>query len=167
MIKKTMTTLQKNDEENFMSVRDAARSGADGVECYSEASIGASNKAMSKIIPSRRYYKELTRKLYIFFKNYADEGLPSFTKFAKMHGLTTAKLASFRRYKKFNEAWLECLELRRDMIIDKALCRKFDGSVSKLLLSDEGEISAADSNIDFVLTVVDERDKIPSGEAEG
>jgi hypothetical protein len=35
-------------------VRDAARSGGDGVDTYSEPSIEASNKAIGKIIPSKK-----------------------------------------------------------------------------------------------------------------
>ena len=34
--------------------RGAARNGADGVETYSEASIGASNKAYTKILPQKK-----------------------------------------------------------------------------------------------------------------
>jgi hypothetical protein len=35
-------------------VRDAARSGGDGVDTYSEPSIEAGNKVFAKIIPSKK-----------------------------------------------------------------------------------------------------------------
>ena len=98
----------------------------------------------------------MPRELYIFFKNYDGEGIPSFTKFAKVHGLTTEELASFRRYKRFDQAWRECLEMRRDMLVDRALCRKFDGSVTKFLLSEvEAVGEAQESHILFNLKVVE------------
>ncbi len=103
----------------------------------------------------------MPRELYIFFKNYDEEGLPSFTKFAKVHGLTTEELMSFRRYKQFDLAYRECLLLRRDLLVDRALCRRFDGSVTKFLLS-EGEADEADARggdtqrIQFNLTVLGE-----------
>ena len=39
-------------------MRDAARSGGDGVDTYSEPSIEASNKAIVKIIPSKKEEKK-------------------------------------------------------------------------------------------------------------
>ena len=102
----------------------------------------------------------MPRELYIFFKNYDEEGLPSFTKFAKMHGFTTEELVAFRRHKRFDEAFRECLLLRRDLLIDRALCRRFDGSVTKFLLSEDGaeadEIISEIGQIQFNLTVLGE-----------
>lgn len=102
----------------------------------------------------------MPRELYIFFKNYDEEGLPSFTKFAKSHGFTTEELVAFRRHKRFDRAYRECLLLRRDLLIDRALCRRFDGSVTKFLLSEEGAVDAEpqESHIQFTLKVVEAGD---------
>ena len=103
----------------------------------------------------RKYSGQMPRELYIFFKDYDGEGLPSFTKFAKNHGLTTEELESFRRYSSFDRAYRECLEIRRDLIIDRALSRKFDGSVSKLLLTESDSERVIDDSIKFTLKVVE------------
>lgn len=100
----------------------------------------------------RKYSAEMPRELYIFFKNYAGEGAPSFTKFAKMKGLTTAELDSFRRFREFERAYLECIELRRDFIIDRALSRKFDSSFSKMIITDD-LLANEDKRIEFCLKV--------------
>ncbi|MBQ9733478.1 MAG: hypothetical protein IJV74_04505 [Clostridia bacterium] len=77
-----------------------------------------------------------------------------------MHGFTTEELVAFRRHKRFDEAFRECLLLRRDLLIDRALCRRFDGSVTKFLLSEDGaetdEKISEIGQIQFNLTVLGE-----------
>ena len=51
-----------------MGRRGAVRNGADGVEAYSEASIGASNKAYTKIIPQNFLHFPLDYS-YVFMYN--------------------------------------------------------------------------------------------------
>lgn len=81
--------------------------------------------------------KGIEREMYLYFVNYDDMGAPSFAKFARLKGLTVYKLLSLRTRKKFNEAYTECMEIRRDYLIDKALTKKFDGSFVKYLLDSE------------------------------
>ena len=91
-----------------------------------------------------KYTKDLPRKMYSFFTSYEGSGsLPSFEKFARSLGTTLAVLESFRRHEKFDEAYTECNEIRRDYLIDAALSKRFDSSFTKYLLEYEyGEGSA-------------------------
>ena len=112
----------------------------------------------------RNYSPDLPRRLYSFFVGYAEQpGAPSFSKFARSIGATSADLQAFRKHKEFERAYNECNEIRRDYLIDNALCKRFDGSVTKFLLSAEfgmGEKSEndIDNSFDFTLEVP-EKDK--------
>ena len=75
--------------------------------------------------------------MYTFFVNYNDVGLPSFTKFARSIGTTSEQIEKFRRYGEFERAYKECSEIRRDYLIDNALAKRYDGAVTKFLLSCE------------------------------
>ena len=102
--------------------------------------------------------EETTRKMYIFFRDYTDAGVPSFGKFARKIGVTLAELEAWRRDEEFEKAYRECNEIRRDYLIDHALCRQFDGSFVKFLLTEEGkcdERNDEDGSLEVVLTVVD------------
>ena len=102
----------------------------------------------------------MPRRLYSFFLSYSENsGAPSFSKFARSIGATSADLEAFRKHGEFERAYKECNEIRRDYLIDNALCKRFDGSVTKFLLTSEfgmGEKSneAEDGSIDFTLEVV-------------
>ena len=87
----------------------------------------------------RKYSDELAGQMYRFFLGYDDRGLPSFPKFARLSGLTTEDLESFRSHRRFDRAYRECLQIRRDYLIDRALDKRFDPSFSKFLLTLEGE----------------------------
>ena len=104
-----------------------------------------------------KYTPEMCGRMYRFFLGYEDRGLPSFTKFAKSVGLSTAELLSFRRHSRFEAAYRECLEIRRDLLIDRALDRRFDGSFVKFLISCEGEAESSDDagNITLNLRVTE------------
>ena len=87
-----------------------------------------------------RYTPDVPRKMYAFFSSYDGTGpLPSFEKFSRSIGTTLAVLNGFRKHKKFNEAYLECSEIRRDYLIDGALAKRFDSSFAKYLLDAESE----------------------------
>lgn len=83
--------------------------------------------------------KGIEREMYLYFAGYSDSGAPSFVKFARKKGLTTAELLSLRGKKKFDRAYVECVQIRRDYLIDKALTKSFDGSLVKFLLDLEGD----------------------------
>ena len=102
-----------------------------------------------------KYTPELCGRMYRFFLGYEDRGLPSFTKFARSVGLSTEELLSFRRHKRFEAAYKECLEIRRDYLIDRALDKRFDGSFAKFLISCQVESESSDEagNITINLTV--------------
>lgn len=91
-----------------------------------------------------KYDDSLCGKMYRFFLSYEDRGLPSFTKFAISVGLRTEDIESFRKHKRFDAAYRECMEIRRDYLIDRALDKRFDGSFSKFLISCDSEEKADD-----------------------
>ena len=87
-----------------------------------------------------KYTKDLAKRMYIYFASYSEPvGVPSFGKFARSIGITLEELSSFRRKAKFDKAWRECIEIRRDYLIDMALTKRFDSSFAKQLLSLEAE----------------------------
>ena len=111
----------------------------------------------------RKYSSDLPRKLYAFFHGYSDTGAPSFSKFARSIGATSADLEDFRKHAEFERAYKECNEIRRDYLIDNALCKRFDGSLTKFLLTAEfgmGERKdGCDDSFDFTLNVLSEEEK--------
>ena len=86
---------------------------------------------------TKMYTDELPRKLYSFFLGYADVGAPSFSKFARSIGVTCADIESYRENEEFERAYNECNEIRRDYLIDNALCKRLDASLTKFILSAE------------------------------
>ena len=98
-----------------------------------------------------KYSPEIPRKMYLFFLNYSDTGLPSFRKFAGSIGLTLEELIKMRSHKKFDAAFRECKEIRRDFLIDRALEKRMDGSFAKFLISIEDEKEAAEDRGDLLL----------------
>lgn len=86
----------------------------------------------------RKYESRLPRLLYSFFISYGDSaGAPSFSKFARSIGATLEELESFRKHPKFDAAYRECNEIRRDYLIDSALSKRHDPSFVKFLLTAE------------------------------
>ncbi len=111
-----------------------------------------------------KYTPDMPRRLYTFFASYGDQGgAPSFSKFARSIGVTLAELKSFCSNEDFQRAYDECNEIRRDYLIDSALCKKFDGSFTKFLLTAElgmGENSDAEGDgFDFTLEVISKDEK--------
>ena len=92
--------------------------------------------------------------MYIYFISFDDVGAPSFSKFARRMGITLADLAEYRSHKLFDRAYIECSEIRRDYLKDRALTKRYDPSFVKYLLDTE-ELPSGDSNeINFRLEVV-------------
>ena len=105
-------------------------------------------------VTKRKCTRELCEKMYGFFKNYTGDGAPSFSKFARETGLTLERLESFKENGEFNRIYRECKEIRRDIIIDKALTKRADASFAKFLLSEEGGGDGED-RIDLTITVIE------------
>ena len=111
----------------------------------------------------KKYSSDMPRRLYSFFVGYSESlGAPSFSKFARSIGATLDDIEDFRRHTEFERAYKECNEIRRDYLIDNALCKRFDGSLTKFLLTSEfgmGERSedGTDDSFDFTLEVLSEK----------
>lgn len=86
-----------------------------------------------------KYTPDMAGRMYRFFLNYNEAGVPSFGKFAVSVGLTLEDLLKFRRHKSFDLAYLECLGIRRDYLIDGGLLKRFDPSFTKFLITLEDE----------------------------
>ena len=105
-----------------------------------------------------RYDGTLPRTMYLFFSEYDDgRTAPSFSKFARSIGVTLEQLRSFRKHKKFDLAWIECDEIKRDYLTDKALTKQFDPTFTKFLLSeaDREATEEKEESISVLITVVD------------
>ena len=100
-----------------------------------------------------KYDDGLCGKMYHFFLRYDDRGLPSFTKFAISVGLSTEDIRRFRKNPRFEAAYRECQEIRRDYLIDRALDKRFDGSFTKFLISCESENESSDDAGDFSINL--------------
>ena len=85
----------------------------------------------------KKYEKDLPRRMYLFFKGYCDAGAPSFLKFAHSIGATLADIERWKNNSEFMLAYSECSEIRRDYLIDNALAKKQDASMTKFILSAE------------------------------
>ncbi len=103
----------------------------------------------------KRYQKELCRKMYTFFAHYDSSGsVPSFSKFARLSGYTLNELCSFRSHEEFERAWQECIEIRRDYLIDMAISKRADASFTKFLLTEDTD-GGEGGGLDVTLTVID------------
>jgi len=109
---------------------------------------------------TKKYTSDMPRRLYSFFHGYSEAvGAPSFSKFARSIGVTLKDVQRFRKHSEFERAYEECNEIRRDYLIDNALCKRFDGSVTKFLLTaefgmGERENEETDNRFDFTLEVL-------------
>ena len=100
-----------------------------------------------------KYSKDLPRFLYGFFNSWQDTGLPSFDKFARSIGTTAEALREMRKHSEFDRAWRECIEIRRDYLIDAALTRRFDPSFAKFLITEEAGGEEAGESLAVSITV--------------
>lgn len=109
---------------------------------------------------SARYTDDLPRAMYTYFAGYSDTGIPSFAKFARTRGITLEELETFRSRRVFAMAYKECLQIRKDLLIDGGLSKKLDPSTVKFLLSseygmDKDAPEASENEIRFTLEVVE------------
>ena len=103
-----------------------------------------------------KYGKDLPRQMYCFFRGYSEEGAPSFIKFAQSIGATLAEVEGWRVHGEFERAYRECSEIRRDYLIDNALGKKQDATMTKFILSEEfgmGESKQDGASEPLVVTV--------------
>lgn len=105
------------------------------------------------------YSRDLPKKLYLYFLSTAGAGeIPSLGKFAVANGMTLERLQSFRSHDEFDRAVRECSEIRRDYLIDQALCKRADASFVKFLLAAEygmgDKEEREDRDLDVTLTVI-------------
>ena len=93
-----------------------------------------------------RYSRDFARRMYTYFVTYKETvGAPSFSKFARSIGVTLSDIENFRsKNEEFGRAYDECNEIRRDYLIDNALAKRFDGSVTKFLLTTEYKMGEAE-----------------------
>lgn len=105
----------------------------------------------------QKYSSDLPRRMYTYFTTYGEGvGAPSFSKFARAIGVTLDELLSFRKHGKFDRAYRECSEIRRDYLIDMALNKRFDSSFTKFLLSEIEHAQNEDNGeFKFSLEVLD------------
>ena len=103
---------------------------------------------------SSKYYRGIEKDMYLFFVGYDDMGAPSFSKFARRLGITLAELEGYRSRGKFDRAYIECSEIRRDYLIDSALTKRYDPSFVKFLLDNEESPAADMSELTVKVEVV-------------
>ena len=102
-----------------------------------------------------KYEKTLPRDMYKFFSEFSDTaGVPSFEKYAMHRGMTLEELNSYRSRKKFDLAYRECCEIRRDYLIDRALTKRFDPNFVKFLLTEDSD-GDSDDTLTLKLEVVE------------
>ena len=103
-----------------------------------------------------KYDRALANEMIAFFEGFSESfGAPSFEKFARVKGISLSALKEFRRYKRFDMAYRECSEIRRDYLIDNALTKRFDPTFVRHLLSDESEDGNCDTATNFTLRVIE------------
>lgn len=105
-----------------------------------------------------KYSSDLPRRMYAFFNGYSESGLPSFGKFARSIGMTLDELTTFRERKKFDAAWRECIEIKRDYLIDTALSKRTDASFAKFLYTlefQDSEGKEVTNDLNVTLEVLD------------
>ncbi len=91
--------------------------------------------------------KDVCRRMYLYFISYEDRGAPCFGKFARSIGITHDELMKLRGHKRFDAAYRECCEIRRDYLIDRALDKRFDPSFVKFLISEEETSEGGDFSL--------------------
>ena len=93
-----------------------------------------------------KYDDALADEMTAFFDSYEERGAPSFP---------LASLVEFRKNQKFDMAYRECSEIRRDYLIDRALDKRFDPTFVRHLLTDEAEEEPGFTQTTLTLEVID------------
>lgn len=121
------------------------------------ALIGNSKRKERTVKKKTKYNDSLAGAMYSYFISYNEPvGAPSFSKFARLSSLTLEDLTSFRKHKRFDAAWRECSEIRRDYLIDSALSKRMDASFTKFVLSDMESEKSDEQAIHFTLEVLED-----------
>ena len=102
-----------------------------------------------------KYNSSLAEEMTAFFEGYDDRGAPSFEKFARLKNIPLATLLEFRKHAKFDKAYRECSEIRRDYLIDRALDKRFDPTFVRHLLSEEVEAEPSFTQTSLTIEVID------------
>ena len=122
------------------------------------ATRGATDLAKGVILKKgKKYGRDLPKLLYSSFLAMVNDGVPpSFSKFARSVGMTVLELETLRgKHPQLDRAWRECIEIRRDYLIDTALTRRYDPSFVKFLLTEEGAAESCAEEINVSVTVTD------------
>jgi hypothetical protein len=132
-------------------------------EFEAEIRYGEKRRGVKMSERTKKYDDELPRRLYSFFLSYQDAGAPSISKFARSIGVTCADIESYRTHREFERAYNECNEIRRDYLIDNALSKRFDASLTKFILCAEfgmGEKKEndCDKNLDVTIEVLSDKE---------
>lgn len=98
--------------------------------------------------------QRLASRMLRYFTEFDGEGAPSFEKFARISGCRVAEFCAYREDEAFDRVYRECNEIRRDYLIDQALCRRYDPSFVKFLLTEESEAPADEKSLALTLEVV-------------
>lgn len=101
-----------------------------------------------------RYNDSLADEMTVFFEDYEERGAPSFEKFARLKNIPLASLIEFRKNPKFDMAYRECSEIRRDYLIDRALDKRFDPTFVRHLLTDEAEVDPGFTQTALTIEVI-------------
>ena len=101
-----------------------------------------------------KYTAALADEMTAFFDSYEDRGAPSFEKFARLKGIPLDTLVGFRTHHKFDRAYRECSEIRRDYLIDRALDKRFDPTFVRHLLTEEAEEEPSFTQTSLTLEIV-------------
>lgn len=142
--KKKCCIMCLSDETSGSFYLTKARKGGGWQTCATE-------KTMTKHSKKAKYAADMPRRMYRFFTEYSEGGLPSFHKFARSVGLTVRDIERFRKHERFDAAYEECRQIRRDYLIDRALEKRFDSSLTKYLLALEDDERLKSENGDFTL----------------
>ncbi len=116
-----------------------------------------------------RYQKRFAKEMLAYFtlspenagEEIAQNGLPSFVKFASRIGVTVEELNGFRKiHPEFDRAYAECEAKRNDLLIDGVVTKRFDSAFVRGLLQKNGkdgaETPVAEGEFKLTLTVLRE-----------
>lgn len=109
--------------------------------------------------PTSRSRAALQEELLSYFRHYEGEGAPSFVKFATAHDMSPSDIEALRTHREFEGVYQTCREIRRDILIDNALCKRADSSLVRFLLTAEfhmgaENVSKEERQLSVLLTVV-------------
>lgn len=136
----------------MLSFSHQAKDNSENAIYYQDVEFQPCGRTVLK--KNKKYDKDFPKQLYTYFTtSVTDFSIPSFSKFARSIGVTLASLEEYRKHSEFDRAWRDCIEIRRDYLIDCALTRRYDPSFVKFLLDFEMGKENEESDDGFALTV--------------